>query len=117
MIEFSNIIQVTPISDGSNNVYEFVSDSFTYIPQMNQDESGNCWNCDKTIIIDNPDADSIEFFSIERSSIVTIRCSNRKSFQIGTLEIPARVIISSNINSCSLTIRCKSIRDPLIGVF
>lgn len=117
MIEFSNLVQVTPTDQGRSNpakVFQFVADSFSYIPQLTDSESGNCWNCDKTIVIDLPDSDTCHFFSVERNAMVTIKTSDQRIHQIGTRDIPARVQISSNLNSANLVIKCKMLADPLL---
>lgn len=117
MIEFSNLIQVTPIASGNSNpakVYEFVADSFSYNPQLTDNDAGNYWNCDKTLVIDLPDNDVRRFFSIERNAIVKIRTSDRRDFQIGTSDTPARVQISSNLTSANLVIKCKMLTAPLL---
>lgn len=117
MIEFSNLIQVTPTGPDSSNpakAYEFIAETFSYIPQLTDDEAGKYWNCDKTIVIDIPSGDARRFFSIERNAVVTIRTSDRRHYQIGTVDIPARVQISSNLTSANLIIKCKTLADPLL---
>lgn len=116
MIEFLNIIKVSLLEGKSNpnKVYEFIADDFSYIPQFTDNEAGNCWNCDKTIVIDKPDSDVRRVFSIERNAIVTIKSSDRRHYQIGTSDIPARVQISSNLTSANLIIKCKMLTDPLL---
>uniref|UniRef100_A0AB33JIX6 Pseudouridylate synthase n=1 Tax=Prevotella sp. GTC17262 TaxID=3236797 RepID=A0AB33JIX6_9BACT len=117
MIEFSNLIQVTPTGPGTPplaKVYEFIADTFTYIPQFTDNEAGNYWSCDKTIVIDIPDSDARHFFSIERKAIVTVKSSNQRHYQIGTADIPARVQITSNLTSANLIIKCKMLTDPLL---
>ena len=117
MIEFSNLVQVTPAGQGNSNpgkVFQFVADSFSFLPQLPDNEAGNHWNCDKTIVIDMPDTETRHFFSIERDVIVTIKSSDRRLHQIGTPDIPARVLISSNLNTCNLIIKCKMLTDPLL---
>ena len=98
MIEFSNLIQVTPINSGKSNsikTYEFVADPFSYIPQLTDNEAGNYWNC-------------------ERNATVKIKSSSGQCYQIGTYDIPARVQISSNLTSVNLIIKCKMLTDPLL---
>lgn len=114
MLEFSNLIKVTPTSIDNPHTYEFVADSFSFTPQITDNDAGNFWNCDKTIIIECPEPAIRNFFAIERSAIVTLRTSNRRSLYIGTKEIPARVQISSNINSSNLIIKCKMLVDPFL---
>ena len=117
MIEFSNLVQVTPTGQGNSNpgkVFQFVADSFSFLPQLTDNEAGNHWNCDKTIVIDIPSGDARRFFSIERNAVVTIRTSDRRHYQIGTVDIPARVQISSNLTSANLIIKCKMLADPLL---
>ena len=117
MLEFLNTVQVTlvnPNREGKKKVYDFIADTFSYIPQLTDNEAGNYWNCDKTIIIDLPDGETRRTFSIERRAIVTIKTSDRKTHRIGSLDIPARVQISSNLNSANLIIKCKMLTDPLL---
>ena len=117
MLEFLNTVQVTLVNqvrDGQKKVYDFVADTFTYIPQFTDNEAGNYWNCDKTIVIDLPDKETRRTFSIERRAIVTIKTSDRKTHRIGSLDIPARVQVSSNLNSANLIIKCKMLTDPLL---
>lgn len=117
MIEFSNLIQVKPIhlaNSTPTKVYEFITDTFSYIPQLTQNEAGSFWNCDKTIVIDLPDSTARRFFSIERDAVVIIKTSNQKHYKIGTPEIPAKVQISSNLTSANLVIKCKMLVDPLL---
>ncbi|ATV32522.1 pseudouridylate synthase [Prevotella intermedia] len=117
MIEFSNLIQVTPINsagDSQPKAYEFIADSFSYIPQLSDNEAGNYWNCDKTLVIEVPDRDVRRFFSIERNAIVKVKTSDRRYYEIGTPNIPARVQISSNLNSANLVIKCKMLTDPML---
>jgi hypothetical protein len=113
MLEFTNLIRVEPLSS-ENKVYELIANTFSYIPQSSDNDSGNYWNCDKTIVIDLPDAATRKFFSIERNAIVTIKASDGRSFSIGTKEVPARVQISSNLTSANLIIKCKMLKDPLL---
>lgn len=117
MLEFLNAIQVSlvnPDGHGKEKVYDFVADTFSYIPQLTDNEAGNYWNCDKTIVIDLPDEETSRTFAIERSAIVTIKTSDRKTHNIGTSDIPARVQISSNLNTANLVIKCKMLTDPLL---
>ena len=116
MIEFLNLIQVTPISGNPipAKMYEFIANTFSYIPQLTDNEAGNYWNCDKTIVIDLPDNSVRHFFSIERNATVKIKSSNGRWYQIGTSHIPARVQISSNLTSANLIIKCKMLTDPLL---
>lgn len=113
MLEFTNLIRVEPLSS-ENKVYELMANTFSYIPQSSDNDSGNYWNCDKTIVIDLPDAATRKFFSIERNAIITIKTSDGRSFDIGTREVPARVQISSNLTSANLIIKCKMLKDPLL---
>ena len=117
MIEFLNIIQVTPIMPGSSNpakVYEFIADTFSYVPQLTDNEAGNYWNCDKTIVVELPNRDVLQFFSIERKAVVKVKTSDRIYHQIGTTDIPALVQISSNLTSANLVIKCKMLTNPLL---
>ncbi len=76
MIEFSNLIEVSPIDSGVGSqprVYEFIADTFSYIPQLSENESGNYWNCDKTLVIEVPNRNAQRFFSILRKLSLTLR--------------------------------------------
>ena len=65
-------------------------------------------------MIDLPADEVLRLFSIERKAIVMIRTSDRRFYKIGTIEVPARVQISSNITSANLIIKCKMLTDPLL---
>ena len=117
MLEFLNTIQVRLLNSDKpkkEKVFDFVADTFSYIPQLTDNDAGNYWNCDKTIVIDLPDEEARREFSIERSAIVTIKTSDRKTHSIGTPDIPARVQISSNLTSANLVIKCKMLTAPLL---
>ena len=96
----------------------FVADTFSYIPQLTDNDAGNYWNCDKTLVIDLPDEEVRRVFSVERSAIVTIKTSDRKTHLIGTSDIPARVQISSNLTSANLVIKVQNAYRPsFVGSF
>lgn len=117
MLEFLNTVQVSLVNSdnhGKKKVYDFVADTFSYIPQLTDNDAGIYWNCDKTIVIDLPEEAARRTFSIERSAIVAIKTSDRKTHLIGTSDIPARVQISSNLTSANLIIKCKMLTDPLL---
>lgn len=116
MLEFSNLIKVIPIVNGSSNsstVYEFIADTFSFVPKLTESESGSYWNCDKVFIVDNPPKDVFRFFSIERNAIIKIKTSNRRDIQLGENTIPARVQLSGNLNTTNLIVKCKMLKDPL----
>ena len=117
MLEFLNVIQVSlvnPDKHGKKKVYDFVAETFSYIPQLTDNDACKYWNCDKTIVVDLPNEETRRTLSIERSAIVTIKTSDRKTHCIGTESIPARVQISSNLTSANLIIKCKMLTDPLL---
>ncbi len=117
MIEFSNLIRITPITQsttGSNRVYELIADAFSYIPQLTDSEAGNYWNCDKTIIIDLPNNEARRFFKIARKATLEIKSTDGRRYQIGTPDLPAMVQISSNLTSANLTIHCQMLTDPFL---
>ena len=117
MLEFLNAMQVclvNPDKHGNKNVYDVVADTFSYIPQLTDNDAGNYWNGDKAIVIVLPDEETRRVFSVERSAIVTIKTSDRKTHSIGTSDIPARVQIFSNLTSANLTIKCRMLTDPLL---
>lgn len=112
MLEFLNTIQVRLLNSDKpekEKVFDFVADTFSYIPQLTDNDAGNYWNCDKTFVIDMPNKEARKIFSIERRAIVTIKTSDRK-----THNIPARVQISSNLTSANLIIKCKMLTDPFL---
>ena len=117
MVEFLNVVKVELVrsfNHSENNVYEFVANTFSYIPQLTDSDAGSFWNWDKTLVIDLPADEVLRLFSIERKAIVMIRTSDRRFYKIGTIEVPARVQISSNITSANLIIKCKMLTDPLL---
>ena len=112
MIEFSNFITVESL-DGKTT-FEFVVDEFaSYAPTTSDDAAGLCWNCDRTWIIDLPSSDVLSYFSIYRSVIITIR-SKLRTYQIGSINMPAKVMITPNLAKAQLIMTCKSLKHPLL---
>ena len=112
MIEFSNFITVAPL--GGKTTFDFIVDEFaSYAPTTSDDAAGLCWNCDRTWIIDIPSSDVLSYFSIYRSVIITIRSQSR-NYQIGSGNMPAKVIITPNLAKAQLIMTCKSLKHPLL---
>ena len=76
MIEFTGHIQVTLIHETANvvsgaGVHDFMADPFDFQPVASDESGGLSYNCDKTFVIDLPDAETLRKFSIPRSCIVS----------------------------------------------
>lgn len=93
--------------------FEFMADHFEFTPSASEEDAGISWDCDKTFFIDLPDKKAMLYFSIPRKSIVTLVASDRTTFNIGTLEVPARVHISSHLQKAQLIVNCTMLTDPL----
>ncbi len=118
MIEFTGHLQVDPIDSSSAagitvGSFNFMADQFDFQPVASDDDSGVCYNCNKTFVIDVPDTPVLNYFSIPRSCIVTLYGSNGDNYDIGTKGIPARVLISRHLNRAQLQVFCKMLKNPL----
>ena len=52
MVEFLNVVKVELVRSfdhSENNVYEFVANTFSYIPQLTDSDAGSFWNCDNEL--------------------------------------------------------------------
>lgn len=118
MIEFTGHVQVTCLlqnahSVSGDGVYDFMADSFDFSPVPSDDDGGVYYNCNKTFVIDMPDAETLRKFSIPRSCIVKLFSNKGGSYLIGTNGIPARALVSRHLDRAQLQISCKMLTNPL----
>lgn len=119
MTEFTGHIQVTAINLTSTTIsgagtFDFLADPFDFQPVVSDDSGGLSYNCDKTFIIDTPDADTLQKFSIPRQAMVKLFGSDGTQYVIGTAAVPARVLISRHLQRSQLRIHCTMLRNPLL---
>lgn len=115
MKELSVRIQVHPVKSMRKESYQFMtSDYFTFAPTLSTSTAGPVYVCDLEINIDKPMPDDMIDFSIFRSCIVYFTDSAGNPIKIGTEEIPAKVIISPNLNTALFKIQCSMLSSPLI---
>lgn len=115
MKELSVRIQVQPVKSMRKQSYNFTtSDYFTFLPSLTTSSAGTVYVCDLEVNIDKPDTDDLIDFSIIRSCIVNFTDSAGNLIKIGTDDIPAKVIISPNLNTAALKIQCSMLTSPLI---
>lgn len=115
MKELSVRIQVKPVKTMRKESYHFMtSDYFTFQPSLTTSSAGTVYVCDLEVNIDKPDADDMIDFSMLRSCIVNFIDSSGNPIKIGMDDIPAKVIISPNLNTAVLRIRCSMLTSPLI---
>lgn len=118
MIEFTGHVQVTIVSQMSNVIsgdgtYDFMADPFDFQPVLSEEYSGTVYNCDKTFTIDTPSEEALRKFSIPRSCMVRLFGCNGTQYIVGTVNIPARCLISRHLNRAQLQISCKMLKNPL----
>ncbi|MBM6865869.1 hypothetical protein H6A66_11905 [Bacteroides caecigallinarum] len=118
MKELSVRIQVQPVKSMRKESYNFMtSDYFTFLPSLTTSSAGTVYVCDLEVNIDKPDTDDLIDFSMLRSCIVNFTDSAGNLIKIGTDDIPAKVIISPNLNTAVLKIQCSMLTSPLIYSF
>lgn len=113
MKEFTTLLKVSPVGSTVSTSFEFLADFFDFTPTASDDEGGAAWNCDKTFVIDTPDEQALQYFRIPRNAIVTLMTSDRKTHDIGTDEIPARVHIVRHLQKAQLIMACTMLSNPL----
>lgn len=115
MKELSVRIQVQPVKSMRKESYQFMSsDYFTFVPMLSISAAGSVYVCDLEVNIDKPVSDDMIDFSIFRSCIVNFIDSAGNPIKIGTEDIPAKVIISPNLNTAVFKIQCSMLTSPLI---
>lgn len=115
MKELSVRIRVHPVKSMRKGEYQFMtSDYFTFQPTLSTSAAGTVYVCDLEVHIDKPDIEDMVDFSMFRSCIVEFTDSSGNPIKIGTEEIPAKVIISPNLNTAVFKIQCSMLASPLI---
>lgn len=119
MKEFTGHIRVTAINLTSTTIsgagtFDFLADPFDFQPVASDDSGGLSYNCDKTFVIDTPDAETLRTFSVPRQALVELYGSDGSRYVIGTAAIPARVLISSHLQRSQLQMHCTMLRNPLL---
>ncbi len=113
MREFTSLIMVRLVDSSPSTNFMFLSDHFDFTPTVADDEGGASWKCDNTFVIDKPNDDAIRQFKVPRNAIVTLRTSDRRSCEIGTADIPARVHIVTHLQKAQLIVNCTMTTNPL----
>lgn len=112
--EFSVVIRFIPLTSMTNHEYEFLAEEFTFHPAAASDAGGTIFNCDQERIIMRPAAEVLSEFGFLRSGIVVYRDTAGKEYQIGTSDIPARIMLSPTITAARLIIKCSMLQSPLV---
>lgn len=106
----------TTIGTFEEGSFDVMSDQpFSIEPVPSVDDGGTSWNCDKSLTIDTPDSSTVRFFRHERSCIVRVFGSDGSSYSIGDILMPARAVISLNLNTATLRIKAEMVRNPFVS--
>ena len=112
MKELSIQIRLLPANASSPAEVSLLADQVSLQPSLESNDYGTIFNLDNDIIVERPSSETISQFSIERSVIVEIRDTDGKVYEIGTKDIPARVLIAPYLNRAILKITCKMLSSP-----
>lgn len=117
MIQFSTLLRLAPLSDDSSlspsAAVSLHADAFTYQPVSSDSDGGLSWVCDKTFVIDTPSSDVLDTFARPRRSILTLKSTDGRTYQIGTPTIPAICYITRHLQRSQLVVSCTMLSDPL----
>ena len=112
--EFSNHIRLQPVRQEVTDAVDVTSlGPFTLEVQPESDDNGTFWNVQHAIPVETPDGVALRLFRTMTSCIVYVFDHTGQSYQIGTEDIPARAVLSRNLNSASLTIEAEMIANPI----
>jgi len=124
MNEFCSKVEVFLVSDvlkasqtevfprSGKSGYTFLADEFNLTAKGSATEAGTLYNIDETLIIEKVSDDIASIFRTERSVIIALNVTNGSRI-LGTLELPAKVSITQQLNRSQLILKCKSLISPL----
>lgn len=113
MKEFTSLITVELLDGTNGKHFDVFADHFEFSPVASEDDNGRLWNCDKTFVIDLPDAATQRLLQVTRSAILTLNVVRGTPVRLGTRDIPARVRISPHLNKAQLIVSCKMLESPI----
>lgn len=122
MKELSNLIRVIPTYAVPDTFtgnptellslgYRFHADAIDFNPVPESNGNGETiYNCTTDIVIDTP---SNNVFRTYRNALVLLKLSDKDEYIIvGTMTLPARVMIDNNLNKSTLHILCSMLKSP-----
>lgn len=112
--EFSIVIRFIPVNRMQQEEYTFLSEEFDFSPSSSSDSGGTIFLCDMERVVSRPEKEVLKEFNILRSGILVFRDTSGNMYQVGTSDIPARVMLSPNLNSAQLVVKCSMLQSPLV---
>ncbi len=129
MKELCNSLVIIPIdsiqssTNGTINlkpegsIYPIHTDEFTITPNRQDSESGTIYEIDQDITIDKVSDKYANYFRFTRSVILELKLISpdplKPKIYIGSVELPAKVVITTHLQKDSLNIKSKSYQSPL----
>lgn len=91
--------------------YRFHADAIDFNPvPESTGNGGTIYNCTTDIVIDTP---SQNVFKIYRNALVLFKQSGSDDYYIiGSMSLPARVMIDNQLNKSTLHLLCKMLHSP-----
>lgn len=115
MIEFKQVVRVTPLNGSSPQPVTFSTDPFTFEPAQSDDDSGTSYRCDHDFVVEIPPSEVLERFSTPIPAIVELFATGGHTFAIGTAGIPAMVTVCPHLQRARLHVTCTMLRSPMRG--
>lgn len=114
MKEISTVIRVHHIA--LNEDYVFLADKFDFEPTMSDSDAGTLHDCSLTKTIEKPTVIEARRFTQPQNCIISFIDSSGKVFNVGTVDIPARVSINPYLSAAKILIDCRQPQSPYINV-
>jgi len=114
MRELSIHIDVRPLESDGQEAYHFMADAFDFDPVPEDSDAGRCFVCDKDIVCELPEADTVKHFVRGVRGVVEFKDARQNSFRVGDADIPAMVFLVPHLNTATLQIRCRMLQSPLL---
>jgi hypothetical protein len=90
------------------------SDDLYFEPAGETSDAGRLYSIDTTVVIDKLPSVVSNRFKADRSVVIEVHCNNNNDvYLIGSMEYPAKVSITAQLNKDELKIHSKSLQSPL----
>ena len=114
MKELKQHIRIIPVEGSVTDAFDLMADKPFFLEfTADSDDAGTYWKCQKTIIIDMPDAPTCRFFHCQRSCQIQVWDNSGACHTIGYDGMPARVLLSPMLQTATLSIESEMPWNPL----
>lgn len=92
---------------------KLLADDVSLTPKVINDKSGTLYTIQEDLTIEKVDKSISSIFRTPRSSILHFYSDKGDSIWVGSLDLPAKVSITTHLNREQLNLDCKSYQSPI----